>query len=324
MRRKSVHPARWKFQHGAWYYRVPPGLESQWDGKKWFRLGKTEGEAYRTWYERVGHDTAVYTMNDLFDAWWTGYVLPYLKESTHESYGFGLQQLRLEFGDYRPERIRVADAYRYRATRPRVAGNREMSILSSALSYGVEIGAIERNVLRGQITRRGGNAEPVRDRVPTLEEIEAFCEANPRLKGYVSLKLLTGLRQGQLLAINLTEHWNGTTLHPPASKGGKDTRYKGQRLGEAIAFILHGRLPVGPLFANRRGKRESATGFKSKWARAMAKYVAAGGERFNEHDIRKTVATEAETLELAQKLMGHQDARTTSRIYRIGPVDVEV
>ena len=26
-------PARWRHYHGAYYYRVPPGLESQWDGR---------------------------------------------------------------------------------------------------------------------------------------------------------------------------------------------------------------------------------------------------------------------------------------------------
>ena len=26
--------ARWKLQHGAYYYRVPPGLEAMWEGKQ--------------------------------------------------------------------------------------------------------------------------------------------------------------------------------------------------------------------------------------------------------------------------------------------------
>jgi integrase len=68
----------------------------------------------------------------------------------------------------------------------------------------------------------------------------------------------------------------------------------------------------------------TATGFRSMWARAMRKFVDAGGERFNEHDIRKLVATAAATVEQAQKLLGHQEQKTTSRIYRIGPQSVEV
>jgi hypothetical protein len=38
-------PARWRRYHGAYFYQVPPGLESQWDGRKQFRLGTTLGEA---------------------------------------------------------------------------------------------------------------------------------------------------------------------------------------------------------------------------------------------------------------------------------------
>ena len=47
-------------------------------------------------------------------------------------------------------------------------------------------------------------------------------------------------------------------------------------------------------------------------------------EKFNEHDIRKTVANEAESLEEAQKLLGHKDARTTAQVYRIGAQRVDV
>ena len=39
---------------------------------------------------------------------------------------------------------------------------------------------------------------------------------------------------------------------------------------------------------------------------------------WNEHDIRKTVANEADNLDHAQRLLGHQDAKTTSSTYRIG------
>ena len=41
-------PTRWKFQHGAYYYRVPPGDEKQWGGTKMYRLGKTLEEAQET------------------------------------------------------------------------------------------------------------------------------------------------------------------------------------------------------------------------------------------------------------------------------------
>ncbi len=38
-------PARWRHYHGAYYYRVPAGLEAHWDGKRQFHLGSTLAEA---------------------------------------------------------------------------------------------------------------------------------------------------------------------------------------------------------------------------------------------------------------------------------------
>lgn len=81
----------------------------------------------------------------------------------------------------------------------------------------------------------------------------------------------------------------------------------------------------GPnVFVRRDGKPYTPSGFSSIFKRQMAKFIQAGGERFNEHDIRAFVASKAETLEHAQALLGHQDAKTTNRVYRRGAVRVKV
>ena len=54
----------------------------------------------------------------------------------------------------------------------------------------------------------------------------------------------------------------------------------------------------------------------------MKRYIKSGGDKFNEHDIRKTVANEASNLEHAQKLLGHQDSQTTATTYRIGRPEI--
>jgi integrase len=299
-------------------------MESKWDGRKWFRLGSTEGEAWRTWVERVSPDCDATTFNGLFDSWWQNYVIPYLKPSTREGYAHHLLPLRKVFGHMRPASLRIDMAYKYRVQRPRVAGNRELSVLSSALDYAVSQGMVERNVLKGNLQRKGASAEPVRKRVPSLDEIEAFCQVAPGLRGYVALKLITGLRQCQMMSINLTEHWTDGKLTPPTSKGGRVTEYAGEALAIIIKDIIGDRLPRGWLFLNRKRDPVTPTGLKSAWRRAMADYVAAGGESFHEHDIRKTVATMADSLERAQKLLGHRDSRTTAQVYRVGPVKVDV
>jgi len=322
--KQSKLPPRWRRLHGAIYYRVPKGQEHQWDGKQTFRLGKNESEAWRTWVERIPLEPGVTTMNQVFDRWWNEYVMVHLKESTHDSYFYHLFALRKVFGGMRPGAIKPVHAYQYRAKRPRVAGNREVSVLSSALTFAVGCGLIDHNPLRGQLSRRGTNSEPSRKRVPTSDELDEFCEVNPHLKGYVDLKRITGLRQGQLLAINLTEHWDGKVLHPPTSKGGRDTRYSGVPLHKAIKQIIGARIPKGALFVNRRGVQVTASGFRSAWRRAMGRYSGVGGEPFHEHDIRKYVATKASSMEHAQQLMGHQDQKTTAQVYRIGAIVVEV
>ena len=324
--KRSKLPPRWRYRYNAFYYRVPPGQEDRWGGKKEVRLGRTEAEAWRTWFEHLGDDGNgdMTTINAVFDEWWREYVLQHLQPATREIYAYHLLPLRKVFGHMRPGAILPVHAYQYRAKRPKVAGNREVSVLSSALTYAVEKGVITHNPLRGQVSRKGVAAEKPRKRVPTIEELQEFCRLNPHLRGYVALKRITGMRQGQMLALDLTRHWDGEALTPPPSKGGKLTRYTGDPLLTTITAILGARIPRGPLFTTRKGDAMTATGFRSMWARAMRKYVEAGGERFNEHDIRKLVATSAATVEHAQQLLGHQEQKTTSRIYRIGPQSVEV
>jgi integrase len=45
-------------------------------------------------------------------------------------------------------------------------------------------------------------------------------------------------------------------------------------------------------------------------------------ERFTEHDIRAKAASDAETLEHAQKLLAHADSKITDRVYRRKPEKV--
>lgn len=47
----------------------------------------------------------------------------------------------------------------------------------------------------------------------------------------------------------------------------------------------------------------------------MAKVVAAGVERFTEHDLRAKVATDSPGIETARKRLGHKTASTTKAVY---------
>lgn len=334
-------PKRWRTIPGraGIYYRVPKHVRHLWDNKQTFKLGETEAEAWRTWFSRTGGSDEVekVTVSLMLDQFMREYVARHLAEETYAAYQHHCKPLKRVFGELHPGAIKPVHVYRYLDKRPRVAGNREASVLSSAMTFAVEKGWIEANLLRGNINRRGDRAEKPRTRMPSADELQAFTTFTYKdsygiekpgcpewLKGYIALKRITGLRQGQMLKINLTEHWDGEALFPPSSKGGKDTRYTGSGLVEIIKLICADRIPVGPLFINQYRRAITPSGFKSAWRRAMARYVAEGGERFNEHDIRKLVASEAATLEHAQKLLGHQTAKVTAAVYRLGPEDVEV
>lgn len=47
-------PDRWRFNHGAYFYQVPPGLEPFWGFKRMFRLGATYDQALATFQEVGG------------------------------------------------------------------------------------------------------------------------------------------------------------------------------------------------------------------------------------------------------------------------------
>lgn len=325
---------RWRLIRGVIYYDVPKGKEHLWDGKQSFRLGRTLNEAWGTWNERtmeVVEDAPAHTMNQLFTEWYRDYVCAELADSTAETYAHYLKSLRKAFGDMHPAEVTLQHAHQYRKFRldqgKKVAGNRELSALSSCMRFAVDVGYITDNPLEGKLSRkRGVFKEQKRTRVPSLDELVAFCAIEPRLAGWVALKRISGMRQSQMLAINLTEQWDAKAgeLHPKTFKGGQDTIYHGESLAYVVKAILDGRLPRGALFLDSTGqplKRHQLTGM---WTRAMRRYVAAGGEKFNEHDIRKHVAGQAVSLEHAQRLLSHTEPKTTRQVYRLGAERVEV
>ena len=75
-------PARWKFQHGAYYYRVPPGKEILWDGKQFFRLGDTLSKAYKVWSDKLQATDKANTIGQLLDRYAVE-VIPQKAKSSH-------------------------------------------------------------------------------------------------------------------------------------------------------------------------------------------------------------------------------------------------
>ncbi len=188
----------------------------------------------------------------------------------------------------------------------------------------VRAGVVDRNLVR-EVEK---NREQARDRYVTDEELAAFLiHCNSKLRAWVGLKMLTGLRQGQMRALKIAD-WRDDALWGPRAKGGRTIVFSGDGLAEAVAEVIrthHGDEPRSLyLFCTRSGTQYTADGFRAIWQRAMRKHVDSGWDRFTEHDLRAKVASDSESLHLAQARMGHQTPNTTSRVYRRGPQVVAV
>lgn len=322
--RKPYWPKRWSVSRDAIYYQTRDDDLHLWDGKKWFRLGSTEAEAFALWYARTAapRDSAR-TIGELIDAY-RAEELPNKAPRTQTDYLKALDRLLRVFGHMPPKALLPRHVYQYMAKRPKVAANREKAVLSSLMTFAVKQGAVDRNLVR-EVRR---NPEAPRDRYVSDTEIEVFLGlCSPLLKAYVDLKLLTGARQGQLLRLTLSD-WDGEQLVINKAKGGRSIAYRGPGLAEAIEACLlvrrGRRMRSIYLFSTRSATPYTGDGFRALWQYAMTKYLASGGIRFTEHDLRAKVASDSESLSAAQARMGHQASGTTNRVYRRKPATVSV
>jgi integrase len=348
-------PARWRHLHGAYYYSVPPGLESMWDGKKLFRLGDKLHEASQVWAHRMaagqagGATSDVKTLGDLLDRY-AREVIPSKAPASQASNRNQLPMLRKVFGHmplapfspslvykFVDERSRKkTDPETGRVTGGKIAAHREIELLSHAFTKAIEWGYIDRHPFLGQVRLNG---ERPRTRLVKDWEIdEVLGLKSERKKGsilmiqaYLRLKLLTGMAQGDLLRlridVNLTEDGIYNERHKIAAIAGKATIYEWTPdLRDAVEMAKRARPKSDSpyLFCNAMGQgyvNEAlgrASGWKSMWQRFMVRVLAETKvtERFTEHDIRAKVASDAPDLEHARKLLAHTDVRTTRHSYK--------
>lgn len=349
-------PARWRRQHGAIFYQVPPGDEAQWDGKRMFRLGASLPEAYRVWAQRIGDPLPVRrTIADLLDRY-LAEVVPRKAAATQEGNVLQISELRRRIGDNPLEGIEPQHVYQYVDTRTNertgrkspISARREIEVLSHAYTKAVEWGYIKAHPFKGEVRLEG---ERPRDRyVEDWEVVEVLAlESRQRhgsvgaIQAYIRIKLMTGMARGDLLRLRLDRHVRDDGIHvqrhKTATKTGKRTVYEWTpELRAAVEQAKRVRPSLSPfLFCKRsRGgvgagqgyideKTGRADAWDSMWQRFMDRVLKDTKvvERFTEHDLRAKCASDAETLEKARALLAHADARTTDAIYRRRPERVK-
>lgn len=324
-------PKRWSWKHGAIYYLVPPSEREHWEGKQWFRLGKTVAEAHRTFSERVHQtkDVPTVTMQDLLDRFEREH-LPTVKPATQRYYTYALPMVRRIFttNPFPVKQLEPQHAYRMidhlEKTESAKKAKQAAECLSSALSFAVKKGVISRNPLIGQFRKP---SIPGRDRAVSDPELIAFAAILPRKwQLYISLKLHTkGRRKGELLRLKRSD------LTPEGlvftnNKRVTD-RFRIRWTPELKALVeeiiaLHPQATENSyLFCTRQGKPYISetgltSGFDSIWQRYMVKAVSLGlCQRFTEHDLRAK-AVESKSLEVAMRELRHTSSQTTQKHYR--------
>jgi len=332
MGRKRVHdkhfPARWRRNKGVIYYIVPPGQEHNWQGKKWFPLGKTETEAYRTWAAMLDSHGDLETMSDLFDRYLLEHT-PTVRPKTQEHHRRAIANLRKVFGGVRIRDFKSAWAFRYYDKRKQdgiSAANTDLKVLSNTFTKAIEWGAIE----NGQHPTMGlsiKKSDNVRDRyVEDWELLEALKAADDWMVLYIAFKLMTGMDKSTILSIKLQDLKEEGIEAARLKTKGKTRVYEwNPALKECVDTIKAMPRPIssmwlfcgtkGQPYINDEGYTDS---FNGKWRRFMNKALSKTDlkERFTEHDLRAKAASDSDSLEFAQSLLDHKSMKMTQRYRR--------
>ena len=330
----------WRWKNGAYRYRVPVGQEDMWDGKREFRLGSTLSEAHRTFAGRIASgDGAIVTFAQLFDRYLFE-VTPNKARSTQEDEVRSLSKLRKMIGANPVDAFKPYHAYQLRdaihTSAVRGSGetytNRIMEKLKHTLTKAVEWGVIESHPMHDLKFKMLPTPRKSQiKRATSLSQVIDALEFAPQwLRLYVQLKLMTGLRQVDLLLMthrNITDDGLLVTHHKTEASSGKTTLYEWTpELREVIREIktlkphsIHlFKTAKGGMFWNENRGRQSA-GFNSAWKRWMSKLPE--HQQFSERSIRNLVGSEG-SLEEASNRLGHAHTSTTAQYYRLKPTIV--
>lgn len=340
-------PARWVCKHGAYYYVPPIHQRAQWDGKKWFPLGKILNEAYKTWTARLtASDTAdtiptISTIGALLDHYLLEEV-PTKEPKTQTEYTRAIRTLRGPFGVMALKDLEPHHVYKYfHLRKAKVAAKREIEVLSHAYTKATEWGLISVHPFKGQVRLKG--TRPRTRYVEDWELVQAMSLTSKRRTGsvvmiqaYLRLKLLTGLRKGDLLRLTAADcHEDGIHVMPGKTKLSTGKRIIFEWTPELRAAI-DGAFAVRPaesafLFCNKFGRelfdssKGTTKGFDHIWQNFIARVLKETEikERFTEHDLRAKVGSDAPSLERAREILAHADSRMTERFYRRKPERIQ-
>lgn len=264
--------------------------------------------------------------------------------------------LKIPFGKVRIIDFRRPMAWQYlhvfRGVKHPASANREISYLSSAFDYAVDIGRIDANPVAGVEYRK----EQGRDRLVTHAELISFCkfaitnghhaegkaantkrdsDAGLRMALIAQLAYLTSKAQLQVLRIARRNHTDRQGITRLCDIDEEGIKFGGRKRGHATKVLwtpalrdLVNQLLALPtagdpiyLACKADGDAYTTAGFKTNWARIMKAWLKtapadAPRVRFAFHDLRaKAITRLKEDGRLAMELTGHTSEKTADENY---------
>lgn len=308
----------WK--NGKWRFKTPAHLRNYVPGRKtWITLDSDKREALKKYAELVGNLSAETGMSKLFNRY-AAEVIPSKAPRTQKDNTKELKKLRSVFGEMHPSELSTMHCQQYLDVRGRSSktqANHEIALLSHIFRKAMQWGVVDRNPVKGVEKHKA----IARDRYVEDWELDEFLSVStPFILAWVEVKLMTGLRQGDMLAMPLNA-LRDDGIHFKSRKTGR----KGfipwtPELKAAVNALKACNQKQGlTVVCDRSGKPMSDSAFQNRWRAVMIRALESTdlAERFTEHDLRAKHATDVDAAggDATANLL-HDDKRTTDGYLR--------
>jgi integrase len=217
------------------------------------------------------------------------------------------------FGAVALRDLEPSDVYRYMTQKGDVSANRDRSLLSAAYSHARRIGAFRGDDPTKQLQYR--NPEKARERLITDAELaRLIVAAPPHMAQIIEFAALTGMRQGDILALRVSAATADGILYRSSKAGKLQLVRWTPALRKVWQEATQDRIAASIAFRTERRTAFTGSGFRASW---RAVKLRAGLADVTFHDLRAKAATESVD---ATALLGHSDPKTTAKHYKRGPI----
>lgn len=302
-------PRRVYQRRGKFYYAHPGG--------EWIALGDDYGNALRKYADILGQ-RPIGSMSDLFDRYLLE-IIPGKAPRTQRDQIKQLELLRTAFGHLKPAEVSPRLVIRYRnaaGLRSQTQANQELALIKHICKCAVEWEILEfnpcREVSKFKLEQRDHYVEDG-------DYLAMRASASTRLQVLMDLALLTGQREGDLLALR----WDQIEKEGIRFRQGKTGKALIVAWSAELKRVIARARQIQPqcesVVGTQDGKPYSVDGFQSLWRRARTRAKLKGLKRpFRFHDLRAKSASDDALLAASERL-GHSSTAITDRVYMRAP-----